>query len=151
MNKNMAGAILGLLAFTSGCAAPGTIDAQAKAGGPTNTSARCTASPCRVAITVGAGCHVTVQPFELVIPASLGPNVEVEWTLTTTDGWTFDPEGIRVVPPNAHFKLLTRDAMKQRGKTDNTTPNERYTYHVHFRKASPQQCSYDPIMISGAA
>ena len=151
MNKNMAGAILGLLAFTSGCAAPGTIDAQAKAGGPTNTSARCTASPCRVAITVGAGCHVTVQPFELVIPASLGPNVEVEWTLTTTDGWTFDPEGIRVVPPNAHFKLITRDAMKQRGKTDNTTPNERYTYHVHFRKASPQQCSYDPIMISGAA
>ncbi|HET7403191.1 MAG TPA: hypothetical protein VFJ62_15460 [Usitatibacter sp.] len=151
MKKNMAGAILGLLAFMSGCAAPRTVDPQAKAGGPTNTSVRCTASPCRVAITVAAGCHVTVEPFELVIPASLGPNVEVEWTLTTNDGWTFDPEGIRVVPPNQHFKLLTRDAMKQRGKTDNTTPNERYTYHVHFRKASPQQCSYDPIMISGAA
>jgi len=150
MKKNMAGAILGLLAFMSGCAAPRNVDPQAKAGGPTNTSMRCTASPCRVAITVEAGCHVTVQPFELVIPARLGPGVEVEWTLSTTDGWTFDPEGIRVVPPNPHFKLVARDAMRQRGKVDNAG-SERYVYHVHFRKASPQQCSYDPIMISGAA
>jgi hypothetical protein len=147
--RNMAGAIIGLLAFMSGCATPDHIDPRAKAGGATNTSATCTASPCRVNVTVATGCHVTVDPFELTIPARLGSNVEVEWNLATGDGWTFEFDGIKVVPPNSHFVLATHDAMKQRGKVDNTA-KDRYIYHVHFRKASGQKCSYDPIMITAA-
>jgi hypothetical protein len=140
------GAVIGILTLVASCAAIEGGGGMRKAGGSTSTTGKCSGSPCPVAVKVGPGCHVTVDPFELHIPQGLGPT-EIEFTLATTEGWSFDDIAITLVPPSNQYRQTSNSGTKVRLHDENTQRG-RYPYHVHFKKTAGQKCSYDPIMIN---
>lgn len=100
---------------------------------------------CKVDVTVGANCAISVQPDPLDVP---GPRRAKKITWTIVEGnFEFAPNGIEFKSPTNEFEDPDRQGKRFTWKNKHTQAGDfAYNVNVVSTVPNPTSCKLDPII-----
>lgn len=100
---------------------------------------------CRVDVTVGANCAITVSPDPLDVPQPRGAK-SITWNIKT-NGFVFAPDGIAFKSSNSEFADPEVQGNRFKWKNRHTRAGSfEYAVNVIGSGPSPATCSKDPLI-----